>query len=117
MQSEFFSEQIKVVIDKAFFSIQKESSGISIAFAKLRSLKLGFITCRNCFKAFWNERSGSRGRYMTKVYLIPNAVSEVPDSNPFAKDVTTRVFPVFSMFLREGTFWVSTPGDFLYQSG
>jgi hypothetical protein len=54
---------------------------------------------------------------MTKVYLIPNAVSEVPDSNPFAKDVTTRVFPVFSMFLREGTFWVFTPGDFLYQSG
>ncbi|UCG66974.1 MAG: hypothetical protein JSW12_08265 [Deltaproteobacteria bacterium] len=54
---------------------------------------------------------------MTKVYLIPNAVSEVPDSNPFAKDVTTRVFSVFRMFLREGTFWVFTPDDFLYQSG
>ncbi len=54
---------------------------------------------------------------MTKVYLIPNAVSEVPDSNPFAKDVTTRVFPVFSMFFREQTFCVVTLGDFLYQSG
>ena len=54
---------------------------------------------------------------MTKVYLIPNAVSEVPDSNPFAKDATTRVFPVFSMFLREGTFCVVTLGDFLYQRG
>jgi hypothetical protein len=54
---------------------------------------------------------------MTKVYLILNAVSELPDSNPFAKDVYTRVFPVFSMFLREGTFCVFTPGDFLYHSG
>jgi hypothetical protein len=37
---------------------------------------------------------------MTKVYLIPNAVSEVPDSNPFAKDVTTRVFGLQHVFER-----------------